>query len=112
MSSIKIKHSTIKFENMDKKGMFVNVSLSTKCRNKVDKNYDEIAEAWSQIAKSFRNLAGVSSGEVLDMFNRYINAAETRSSTRSTISRISIMRSFSYYFPPRRVRCIQVFYHK
>ena len=78
MSDIKIKHSTIKFENMDKKGMFVNVSFSTKCRNKVDKNYDEIAEAWSQIAKSFRNLAGVSSGEVLDMFNRYINAAETR----------------------------------
>lgn len=78
MSNIKIKHSKIKFENMDKKGMFVNVTLSTKYRNIIDKNYDEIAEAWSQIVKSFRNLAGVSSGEVLDMFNRYINAAETR----------------------------------
>lgn len=84
MASIKIKHSTIKFENMDKKGMFVNVVLSSKYRTEIEKNYDEIAEAWTQIAKSFRNLAGVSSGEVLDMFNRYTNAAETR---RAAISK-------------------------
>ena len=34
MANTKVTHSKINFENMDKKGMFVNVVLSTKCRNK------------------------------------------------------------------------------
>ena len=39
MASITIKHSTIKFEKMDKKGMFVNTSSAASTRAKIDKNY-------------------------------------------------------------------------
>ena len=68
MASITIKHSTIKFEKMDKKGMFVNASSAASTRAKIDKNYQDIVNAWKSIEKTFTNLEGKSSGKVKQMF--------------------------------------------
>ena len=78
MANTKIRHSTIIFENMDKNDMFVNVVLSSKYRTEIDKNYDAIVEAWTQIENSFQKLGNASSGKVNDMFAKYVTAAKKR----------------------------------
>ena len=83
MASITIKHSTIKFEKMDKKGMYVNASSASASRIKIDKNYQEIVNAWKSIEKSFTNLEGKSSGKVKQMFNEAVSAAKAKSSAAS-----------------------------
>ena len=83
MASITIKHSTIKFEKMDKKGMFVNTSSAASTRAKIDKNYQDIVNAWKSIEKSFINLEGKSSGKVKQMFNEAASAAKAKSNAAS-----------------------------
>ena len=83
MANITIKHSTIKFEKMDKKGMYVNASSASNSRIKVDKNYENIANAWKQVEKSFTNLEGKSSGKVKQMFTQAVSAAKAKSSAAS-----------------------------
>ena len=56
MANITIKHSTIKFEKMDKKAMYVNASAASSSRAKVDKNYQAIVNAWKSIEKSLQIL--------------------------------------------------------
>ena len=83
MSSITIKHATIKFEKMDKKEMYVNASSASSSRAKVDKNYQEIVNAWKSIEKSFTNLEGKSSGKVKQMFTQAVSAAKAKSNAAS-----------------------------
>ena len=83
MANIKIKHSTIKFEKMDKKAMFVNATAASSSRTKVDKNYQNIVNAWKAIEKSFTNLEGKSSGKVKQMFTQAVSAAKAKSSAAS-----------------------------
>ena len=83
MANIKIKHSTIKFEKMDKKGMYVSASSASSSRIKIDKNYQDIVNAWKAIEKSFTNLEGKSSGKVKQMFSQAVSAARAKSSAAS-----------------------------
>ena len=80
MANITIKHSTIKFEKMDKKSMYVNASSAASSRSKVDKNYQAIVDAWKTVEKSFTNLEGKSSGKVKQMFTQAVSAAKAKSS--------------------------------
>ncbi|MBQ1550937.1 MAG: hypothetical protein IIZ67_02445 [Bacilli bacterium] len=83
MASVTIKHSTIKFEKMDKKAMYVNASSAASSRAKVDKNYQAIVNAWKSIEKSFTNLEGKSSGKVKQMFTQAVSAAKAKSNAAS-----------------------------
>jgi hypothetical protein len=78
MASVTIKHSTIKFEKMDKKAMYVNASSASSSRAKVDKNYQAIVNAWKSIEKSFTNLEGKSNGKVKQMFTQAVSAAKSK----------------------------------
>ena len=79
MANIKINHSTIKFEKMDKKAMFVNAKQASSSREKIDKNYQNIVNAWKSIEKSFTNLEGKSNGKVKQMFTQAVSAAKSKS---------------------------------
>ena len=83
MANNTIKHATIKFEKMDKKGMYVNASSASATRIKIDKNYQEIVNAWKSIEKSFTNLEGKSSGKVKQMFTQAVSAAKAKSNAAS-----------------------------
>ena len=83
MANNTIKHATIKFEKMDKKGMYVNASSASSSRSKVDKNYQAIVNAWKSIEKSFTNLEGKSSGKVKQMFTQAVSAAKAKSNAAS-----------------------------
>ena len=83
MANNTIKHATIKFEKMDKKGMYVNASSASSSRSKVDKNYQAIVNAWKSIEKSFTNLEGKSSGKVKQMFTEAVSAAKAKSNAAS-----------------------------
>ena len=83
MASVTINHSTIKFEKMDKKAMYVNASSASSSRSKVDKNYQAIVNAWKSIEKSFTNLEGKSSGKVKQMFTQAVSAAKAKSNAAS-----------------------------
>ena len=78
MANIPIKHTTIKFEKMDKNSMYVNATAASSSRQKVDKNYQNIVDAWKQIETSFTNLEAKSSGKVKQMFTQAVSAAKAK----------------------------------
>lgn len=83
MADIKIKHSKIKFEKMDKNSMYVNATVAAATRKKIDSNYQQIVNAWTEVEKSFSSLKGKSDGKVQSMFAEAAAAATVRKNKAS-----------------------------